>query len=270
MFGKVNLKSFKIILLIALLAPFQVKAEQNQYTTYNSPRFTLYFGHTENGKKLFSKNVAQKSLELLNQTADEYSNIFQMKLNNVVVLKFLTPEEFKRTTGAPEWTSAMFYRGEISIPLPQNKVVNFSELERALRHEYTHSVIAQISDYKCPAWLDEGIAQILEGDVNPILAPSLRKWVNNSPLLPLDWLNNGFTTLEEHVVPVAYAESLYITKKLVDQKGYPAIVKYLKLLKEEAPENYAFEHAFGTTKREFMKKMDEQVVAWAKSNEKNP
>src|SRR5690606_26447433 len=117
-----------------------------------------------------------------------------------VVLRFLPPEEFRRQTGAPEWTSAMYFRDEITIPLTKSTAWERDELDRALRHEYVHAVIAELSEYRCPAWLDEGVAQLLEGQVNPLLGPALRRWIALNPAIPLDWLQNGFTTLDSGYV----------------------------------------------------------------------
>ncbi len=164
----------------------------------------------------------------------------------------------------------MFYRGEISIPLRNNKSININEMKRALKHEYAHAIIADLSNFRCPAWLDEGVAQILEGQVNPVLGPALRNWVGANELLPLSWLMNGFTSLENKLVPVAYAQSLFATRKIMEDKGFETIIEYLSLLKKNYPEKEAFEKAFKSSKKEFMKSLHQEALAWAKSEEINP
>ena len=37
------------------------------------------------------------------------------------------------------------------------------ELARVLKHELTHSFVGQKTDGHCPVWLQEGIAQYMEG-----------------------------------------------------------------------------------------------------------
>lgn len=246
------------------------KLSSQKYTTFDTPRFTLYVANAQSQDSVYTKNIANSAIDILNQAAEEYSSVFRTKINNKVVLRFLTPYEFQKATGAPEWTSAMFYRGEISIPIKNNKSINLSEMKRAIKHEYAHAIIANLSDFKCPAWLDEGIAQLLEGQVNPILGPALRNWVSENDVLPLSWLMNGFTTLDNKLVPVAYAQSLFATRKIINEQGFESIIEYLSLLKENHKENDAFERAFKATKKEFTKNLQKDALFWAKSEEVNP
>lgn len=263
-------------LLVAVAVQFQglhgAQAEP-PYTTFDTPRFTLYFGASGTGSEAdltFTRNVADQALAVLNATADEYSRTFGIQASKRVILKFLSPEEFRRQTGAPAWTSAMFYRGEISIPFTKARGMNVSELRRALRHEYVHAVFAEISDYKCPAWLDEGVAQLLEGQPNPLLGPALRKWAKANRAMPLDWLQNGFTTLDAEIVPAAYAESLFATRVLVEQFGYSSIVLYLRQLRLGVAEDEAFDRAFGKKRLTFERDIQSRLEAWVSSNEAHP
>lgn len=262
-------KGFFLFSLITSF-PFSTNASEPNYTTFDTPRFTLYVAKADDNDAVYTKNIANTAIEVLNQSTEEYSKVFKTKINNKVVLRFLTPAEFKKSTGAPEWTSAMFYRGEISIPLRNNKSVNINEMKRALKHEYAHAIIADLSNFRCPAWLDEGMAQILEGQVNPVLGPALRNWVAGNELLPLSWLMNGFTSLENKLVPVAYAQSLFATRKIIEEKGFETILEYLKLLKNNSIEKEAFEKAFKTSKKEFMRNLHREALAWARSEQVNP
>jgi hypothetical protein len=262
--------------LLAVLLPLSsnsAAAESQQQTTFNTPRFTLYFdgaGRKSAEDQLYAKNIADRAIRILNDTADEYSRVFGERPTSKVVLRFLSPEEFRRQTGAPAWTSAMFYRGEISIPLVQSRGINFTELNRALRHEYVHAVIAEFSNYKCPAWLDEGVAQLLEGQPNPLLGPALRRWIAENPAMPLDWLQNGFTTLDEQIVPAAYAESLFAARTIVNTYGFSSIVKYLQALRAGKSETAAFNLSFGLSKSTFEEALNNQIQFWSKQAAQNP
>ena len=224
----------------------------------------------ENSLIDFTKSVATASLEILNDTYDELSRIFNYEPTNKVVLRFLSPEEFKEQTGAPPWTSAMFYRGEISIPIKPGERINKSDLRRALRHEFVHAVIAELSGYRCPAWLDEGLAQLIEGEPNPLLGPALRRWIKDNEAMPMDWLHNGFTTLDSSLVPTAYAESLFATRSLVNTLGMGSLVKYLRQLRENTEERVAFEKAFGRTKAQFEGQLTKQIQRWSASGQFHP
>ncbi len=266
----IRLASF---LAFVLLANLPEAAAEPAYTTFDTPRFTLYFGDTAPSSppdQLFAKNIADRAIAILDDTADEYRQAFGVDSSKRVVLRFLSPDEFRRQTGAPAWTSAMFYRGEISIPFTRTKGINFAELKRALRHEYVHAVFADLSDYRCPAWLDEGVAQILEGSPNPLLGPALRKWVKGNPTMPLDWLQNGFTTLDSEIVPAAYAQSLFATRILIEEHGFEAVVSYLRQLRLGLSPELSFERAFGKSQVEFEKSVQVAALAWASSEKKHP
>ncbi|MCB0360370.1 MAG: hypothetical protein KDD44_12065, partial [Bdellovibrionales bacterium] len=207
---------------------------------------------------------------ILNENYEELSRIFAITPTRKVVLRFLTPEEFHAQTGAPTWTSAMFFQGEITVPLRSHGRVNSTQLRRALRHEYVHAVVAELSNNRAPAWLDEGIAQLIEGQPNPLLGPALRKWISHDSPLPLNWLENGFTTLDEKLVPTAYAQSLFATRTLVNSHGFPAVTAYLKRLGDGTESDVAFEEVFGKPLNDFERQLAPLVERWAQSRNPHP
>ena len=244
-----------------------VYAQEQAFTTFYSPRFTLHIEESPNESKRVSlspNQLATRALNTLNSTHAELTRIFKEDTSGNVVLKFLSPSEFVKHTGAPEWTSAMYLKDEISIPITPASV-RPKEMNRALRHEYVHAFVAQLSNYKCPAWLDEGVAQIIEGPANPILAPSLREWALENPIFPLDELRNGFTTMDEYAVPAAYAQSLFATRSLIQSKGFSAIVVYLKELSIGKTETEAFKIAFKIDQSKFEKSLAESVNRWVEA-----
>jgi hypothetical protein len=240
-------------------------------TAVETPRFTLYFPSTKEDSGIPLDKLAKSTLEVLDDTYEELSQQFKVRPQQKVVFRFLTPEEFRRYTGAPSWTSAMYLRGEVSIPVSKEKRPNPVELRRAIRHEYTHAVVAELSGKRCPAWLDEGLAQMMEGDVNPLLGPALRKWNDgNKEAMPLEWLQNGFMGLNEQIVPAAYAQSLFSTRLIIDRLGYTAVLKYLDQLRKGETETDAFRVAFGLSSLAFEQKLALHIANWAKSSEVNP
>ena len=248
-------------------------AAEATYTTYNTPRFTLHIdrsGPEPTSIAPSREQLAKDSIAILNRTYDELRRIFKAAPKQQVVLRFLSPQEFKKQTGAPSWTSAMYYRDEITIPLSESTGVDMLELERALRHEYVHAFIAQLSRYRCPAWLDEGIAQLIEGEPNPLLGPALRRWVVFNDPIPLNWLRNGFTTLDSKIVPAAYAQSLFATRRIVNTLGMQSVVEYLQLLADGRDEDAAFKKAFAKTKPEFERELGFQMRRWAQSSVEHP
>lgn len=238
-----------------------------------SPRFILYFGKNTseaNTSILTQEQLARYAFSVLDGVYKEYTDLFGKAPKNKVTLRFLSPVEFKKYTGAPAWTSAMYFNDEITIPLNPTKGVNLSDLGRAIRHEYAHAVVSELSTGKCPAWLDEGIAQLLEGKINPLLGPALRKWVTHNDAMPLSWLRNGFTLLDEKIVPAAYAQSLFATRILVKKHGYDGVSKYLTLLNKGTSDKDAFEASFKISQKEFLVDLTYDMKQWARYGDYNP
>jgi tetratricopeptide (TPR) repeat protein len=76
--------------------------------------------------------------------------------------------DFRRVTGLHGWASGAF-DGKIRLPLATS-VPPPHELERLVLHEYAHAVIHHVSHGRAPRWLQEGLAQVLEGStVDPML-----------------------------------------------------------------------------------------------------
>lgn len=247
--------------------------EEPSYAAFDTPRFILYIGDNKragSNEKVDAAQVAKQSIAYLNTTHDELSRIFEQKPSKKIVLRFLSPEEFRKQTGAPSWTSAMYFRDEITIPLSGSLGSNTEELNRALRHEYVHAFIADFSSYRCPAWLDEGVAQLLEGPPNPLLGPALRQWIAQNPAIPLNWLQNGFTTLDNDIVPAAYAESLFAARELIHLQGFRAVTDYLHYLHEGKSEPRAFFLAFGTKEFQFEQELTLKIKHWSESPAENP
>lgn len=265
---------FSVFFASMLLCPPPCANADEYYRSleFDTPRFTLHIQTSSDAGKDDPRieSIASEAIASLNENFDEYRRIFDEEVHNKVVLRFLTPQEFHKQTGAPEWTSAMYYRGEITVPIPVSGRVNMDQLKRALRHELLHFITAEMSHNRCPAWLDEGIAQLLEGQPNPLLGPALRTWLTQDNPLPLDWLEHGFTMLEDDMVPAAYAQSLFAARTLVNSYGFKKVTAYIRNLGSGMTNEAAFGAAFDSPFSDFEQKLAGQLQRWAMSSNQNP
>lgn len=177
-------------------------------------------------------------------------------------VRLLDEDSFFGSTGAPSWTNALFYRGEILIPLGQGAPLDLPDLLKAVRHEYVHAILHSLSGGRCPGWLDEGLAQWSEGQENSALQPALHRWLSNKRPLPLQLLQGGFTKLETAMVPAAYAQSLFTTHYLLRTHGFSAIREYLNLLKAGREFDDAFNRVFGVANPQFEKNLAQVLTDW--------
>lgn len=257
---------------VLCLAAFAVtvaasSAEENQVKKIAQPRFTLYvdLGKAQDSSENFIVDLADHSVKLLEKNIQELSRVLGFELQHNVVLRFMSPQEFHKQTGAPEWTNAMYYNGEIIVPLDPKDQAKIKGLSTALRHELVHAFTADLSGSRCPAWLDEGLAQLLEGRTNPTLPSELRYLLKSGGPLPLNDLEAGFMTLDERMVPAAYAQSLFVARNLVQKKGFTAMRNYLKALSRGISAEQAFSLAFEIEQKDFERGLHVELARWSNS-----
>lgn len=206
--------------------------------------------------------LADRISDSLKLTHNFFSRLFGEIPAFSTAVRLMEEESFYERTGAPRWTNAMYYRGQIIIPLGVDKVIDLSNLHRSIRHEYTHAVIGSLSASRCPGWLDEGIAQWIEGDENPALRPALRGWLKNHKPVSLKLLQGGFTRLETAMVPAAYAQSLYAADWVVRIWGFAKIRAYLDALRNGESKSKAFQHSFRLSQEDFEKRLGNSLKSW--------
>ena len=207
--------------------------------------------------------LAEKLSIQLQKAHAHYTKLFGPIPPVETTLKLIDAGVFYRETGAPSWTNALYYKGVMSIPLNFEEPVDMDELFRSVSHEYTHAVINALSAGRTPGWLDEGLAQEAEGDVNPALEPSLKKWLFFNAPISLDLLQGGFTKLENRMVAPAYGQSLYAARVVVNTFGFENLRSYFDNLRAGKPKPEAFRAAFGISEAGFEEAFGKYVKRWA-------
>lgn len=178
-------------------------------------------------------------------------------------VRLLNEAQFYDLTGAPTWTNAMFFRGEIIIPLAYGEPIDLENLQRSVKHEYSHAVFSSLSGGAIPGWLDEGLAQWLEGDENPALRRTLKSYLRTSEPVPMRLLQGGFTKLPQRMVPAAYAQSLLAVQAILKAYGVESVGRYLALLKRKVSTSDAFQAAFRISEQDFELRLAEALKVWA-------
>ena len=159
-------------------------------------------------------------------------------------LQLLSPRAFRNRSSSP-WATAMFSDGKILLPAGASAFSDRDEFERTIAHEYVHAVVAELSGYRCPAWLDEGLAQLLEGGDRPDLERTLEHWLQQHAPVPLSTLDKGFLSLPEAEAKVAYAESYYAARLLIAEHGFRGVREYIEALGSPQPQE--FRNKFGVS-----------------------
>jgi hypothetical protein len=137
-------------------------------------------------------------------------------VENVIVILY-TKTEFTDITEAPSWASAL-NDGKLRIPIGGISAMD-AELERNLRHELTHSFVHWLSKGRCPTWLNEGLAQLMEPRSADMYAQQLGPLFLDRKAIPFSVLQYSFTRFSPLQAEIAYAESLSATEYLRDRYG---------------------------------------------------
>ena len=149
--------------------------------------------------------------------------------DNILVTLY-TEQAFFDVTQAPSWSGAI-NDGKLRIPISGLSSVT-PELARVLKHELAHSFINQLSAGRCPPWLHEGIAQLLEPKSLGANGHQLAVLFKSQRYIPLNVLEGSFLRFSGVEAYVAYAESLAAVSYINDSYGMGDIQKVLQLLSQ--------------------------------------
>ncbi len=156
---------------------------------------------------------------------------------------FLYPKrQFRELTAGAVWARGVF-DGRIHLPVGAGVALPDS----TLAHEYTHALIHRLSKGHAPAWLDEGLALLMEG------AGGGRAVLARSPeeLVSLTTLHGSLLALPPRSARVAYAESVEATQCLIARYGLGRVRWLLETLPSVPAFGAAFEQVFGERYAEF-------------------
>lgn len=197
-------------------------------------------------------------LEVVSNAYEEFSRRLGFRLDTPVTVVLQTEAEFQdgRTPG---WAEGL-NDGTIRVPV-QGLGSPTPRLTAVLRHELAHSFIAARTGGNCPTWLQEGIAQWLEGgdpgrkDAEAALA------ARRGQLIPLLSLERPFEELSEDQASLAYAESLSAVAYIVRHRGEDGIVHLLSALGDRLPSEEALPVALALSYPEFQRSWEAEIRA---------
>jgi tetratricopeptide (TPR) repeat protein len=145
-----------------------------------------------------------------------------------ISVSLYTQQEFFDVTRAAEWSAAL-NDGKIRVPISGLTEMT-PALTHVLRHELTHSFIAQITHSHTPEWLDEGIAQLEEPRSTAAIGQRLASLYQSGNQVPLNHLEKSFQSYSADEAFVAYAEALAATECIRRSYGMSDLARILQRL----------------------------------------
>jgi tetratricopeptide (TPR) repeat protein len=161
--------------------------------------------------------------------------------------------QFHDITGAPEWAAGGF-DGQIRMPV-RGATQNLAEFDRVLTHELTHAMLKSVAPRNLPAWLNEGLAMYCEGRDGAL---SGRRLAAARLFVPLAVLQTSFSRLNAAQAVIAYEESAFAAKALLDRIGPSGLGQLLQDLSGGQTMEQAIER-FGVTFVSFESDLERRV-----------
>jgi tetratricopeptide (TPR) repeat protein len=202
------------------------KQEEENYKENESAHFQLKYNGTE--QPALAREVLH-TLEAHYHTIESELNYTPPESIGVVLY---TQQAFADITRAPGWVGAL-NDGRIRVPVQGLTSVD-SELSRVLKHELTHSFIGQKTHERAPTWIQEGVAQWMEGKRSDENAAVLVQVYDAGQAAPLGRMEGSWMGLSSDMAQYAYAWSLANIEYIVQTDGMGDVDRILDHIAEGA------------------------------------
>jgi len=206
----------------ALQKALRDKEEEARYRENESSHFTLrYNGAAE-------PSLARDVLRTLEHHFDAIESELSYTPPDSIGVVLYTQQAFADITHAPTWVGAL-NDGRIRVPVQGLGEVT-PDLARVLKHELTHSFVQQKTRGRAPTWLQEGLAQWMEGKRSEQNAAALIQIYQADPgssqlHFEGDWLKMANGTAE-----LSYAWALANVEYIVKSGGMSDVDRILDAL----------------------------------------
>jgi tetratricopeptide (TPR) repeat protein len=206
----------------------KAEREQNVETDFAQRESSHFVLHYE-GKQT-SEVFRGQILAALESDYDDLSRDLGTPPRDNILVTLYTEQAFFDVTRAPSWSGAL-NDGKLRIPISGLSSMT-PELARVLKHELAHSFINQLSAGRCPPWLHEGIAQLLEPKSLGSDGHQLAQLFKSQRNIPLNVLEGSFMRFSGSEAYLAYSESLAAVSYVNDSYGMSDIQRILQRLSE--------------------------------------
>jgi tetratricopeptide (TPR) repeat protein len=194
-----------------------------------------------------NRGVSDEVLMMLEEIRDRVGGELGHRIQGNTSVILYSDQQFRDITHLASWAGAAF-DGKIRVP-----VANYQNdrplLEKVLTHEFTHAAIYDMVGGRCPSWLNEGLAMLLEG-----LTPDEQIY------LPLSGLQRPFTAMDEDHAMEAYRASLSASNYLTKQYDWAFVRLLFTKMQQGSDFGTAFKAAYGFSLEEFEKRWKESCL----------
>jgi hypothetical protein len=162
---------------------------------------------------------------------------------------------------APQWAGGTAYPslGMIFLKTPGASGPGAKPITQVLEHELVHILLGRVFlPHEPPQWLQEGLAQVLAGELGPQTTTTLaRGMATPGGLLPLDGLDRGFPE-DASRAQVAYAQSAHFLGWVRSEYGDDSLQVLVREIASGASTGAAVRRATGEA-------LDDVEQAWKRT-----
>jgi tetratricopeptide (TPR) repeat protein len=198
--------------------------EEENYRENESTHFTLrYSGGAE-------PELAREVLHALEAHFSAIESELSYTPPEPIAVILYTQQAFADITQAPGWAGAL-NDGRIRVPV-QGLTQLTPELSRVLKHELTHSFVRQKTHGAAPTWIQEGLAQWMEGKRVGANAAVLLRVYDSKQSISLGDLEAPWLRMSNETAGYAYAWALANIEFIVQVDGMTDVERILDHLRE--------------------------------------
>jgi Tetratricopeptide repeat len=219
--------------------------------TYGDAQFRIRY----EGSPRQSLGVAV--LKILTEAYADHRKRLGFSPESPITVVVQTDSSFAESTRAPEWAEG-WNDGTIRIPAAGLELPN-PRLQQVLRHELAHSFVASRTGNNCPVWLQEGIAQWLEGGDPTRDDATLVSLARAGRLPNLLTLEGPFRGLSESQAGIAYAQSLSAVAHILRKRGEAGLLRLVAALSDRLPAEEALPVSIALSYSELQKSWEDHL-----------
>ncbi|HYA96926.1 MAG TPA: hypothetical protein VEH49_02430 [Methylomirabilota bacterium] len=225
--------------------------EEESYSENESSHFSLKYSGAA------TPELAREVLRTLEKDFDEIEGELEFRPAESIGVVLYTQQAFADITRSPGWVGAL-NDGRIRVPVQGLTSVS-PELARVLKHELTHSFVTQKTRGRCPVWLNEGLAQWMDGSRSGEDATALVNIYDAKEFTPLTDLEGSWMNLSGDAANYAYAWSLAAVEYLVHSAGMHDVTRILERIAGGSSTEGAFREVLRSNYPELTAEMAEYL-----------
>jgi len=205
-----------------------------------------------------TRSLASDVIHVLEDQFQSLRNELRYTPPEPIAVILYTRESFRDVTRSPGWAGAL-NDGKIRVPVQGIETVS-DELTRILRHELTHSFVFQKTSGRAPTWLQEGLAQWMEGRRTNGDAATLVSIFDQGQGKPLRYYDDSWMRFSPGQARYAYAWSLAVVEMIEAREGADGINRLLEAERTESSREAALRQGL----RMNFSNLDETTIEYLK------